>query len=184
MIRQRPQWAKCTTEFTDRLMHHNRCKAHAKSHCMESQCRWRANVEAHKQNMHTNSKSKCGSAQAETCTNVEASVTEVKHTNTKELKTQKIQFTCMQQRETASPMQARCECMCKLLQQSGMSTARALRHPISRFSHHFSCPCCGKLCVGVLLICCGRLWLEVADLLRQVVWSVADLLRQVVVGCC
>ena len=102
MIRQRPQWAKCTTGFTDRLMHHNRCKAHAKSHCMGSQCRWRANVEAHKQNMHTNSKSKCGNAQAEKCTNVEAGVTKVKHINTKELKTQKILFTCMQLTETAT----------------------------------------------------------------------------------
>ena len=28
--------------------------------------------------------------------------------------------------------------------------------------------CYGKLCVGVLLICCGKLWLDVADLLRLV----------------
>ena len=105
--------------------------------------------------MHTSSESKCGNAQANTCTDAEASVTKVKHANTKELKTQKILLTCLQLRKTASPMQARCECMCKPLQQSGMSTARAFNHLISCFSHHFSCPSCGKLCVGVLLIWCA-----------------------------
>ena len=39
--------------------------------------------------------------------------------------------------------------------------------------------CCG-LFVGVLLISCGRMWLDVADLLRQVACrSVAGLLRNV-----
>ena len=42
-----------------------------------------------------------------------------------------------------------------------------------------------RLCVGMLLSCCGRLWLDIADLLRDIVcWIVADLLLLVAVGCC